>query len=518
MASYDYIVVGSGIAGLYASLLARERGSLLVLTKGAITECNTRHAQGGIAAAVGENDSPELHLKDTLVAGAGLCDVDAATVLVQEGPARVADLIRLGVPFDTLYGSIALAKEAAHSNARILHAGGDATGEYIETTLSRCLIASRSPIREHCLVTKILMDDGKVAGVRILDCQNGTVTEFFCRFLILATGGAGQLFKFTTNPVVATGDGVALAYDAGAEIADMEFFQFHPTALHLPGVPVFLISEAMRGEGALLRNNEGYRFMPDYTPQAELAPRDIVTRSIVTEMRKTGSDHVNLDITHLSPSHIVTRFPHIYRYCLEQGLDITRQPIPVSPAAHYMMGGVKTNTWGETSICGLFAVGEVACTGVHGANRLASNSLLETIVFARRAIERTEEKAARDDASTRTGLAVSHYQLKERSLPNVLPPLNLENVQNLMWDKVGIVRNGSQLEEAANVLAGWQNSVTEPVDRASYEIRHMLIVGRLMAEAALLREESRGAHYRTDYPGSDLSWLRRIIFSKYLKE
>ncbi len=518
MVNYDYIVVGSGIAGLYASLLARERGSLLVLTKGTITECNTRHAQGGIAVAIGKDDSPELHLQDTLAAGAGLCDTEAATVLVREGPARVTDLIRLGVPFDTLYGSIALATEAAHSHARIVHAGGDATGEYIETTLSRRLIETHSLIREHCLVTRILVDDGQVAGVRILDCRSGEVTEFGCRFLILATGGAGQLFKFTTNPEVATGDGVALAYNAGAEIADMEFFQFHPTALCLPGVPVFLISEAMRGEGALLRNNKGYRFMPDYAAQAELAPRDIVTRSIVTEMKKTQSDCVFLDITHLSPNHITTRFPHIYRYCMEHGLDITRQPIPVSPAAHYMMGGVRTNTWGETSIRGLFAAGEVACTGVHGANRLASNSLLETIVFARRAIERTESNLMNNNITSGSGLAISYYKMVNRSITSAVPPRNLGNLQSLMWEKVGIVRSGPQVEEAANTLAIWQDTAPEPTDRCSYELNHLLTVGRLMAEAALLREESRGAHYRTDFPDIAASWLRRIVFMKYLKE
>ena len=293
------------------------------------------------------------------------------------------------VPFDTLDGEIALTMEAAHSVPRVLHAGGDATGEYIEVTLSQQVRSAGIQVLENFLATEILVEKGKVTGIRALDCRTGTYEEFQCQFLILATGGAGQLFKYNTNPAVATGDGVALAFNAGAEIADMEFFQFHPTALRMPGVPPFLISEAVRGEGGVLRNAAGYRFMPDYHEKADLAPRDVVARSILSEMKKTRSDRVYLDVTHLPPHTITTRFPHIYRFCLDHGLDITKNQIPVAPAAHYMIGGVRTNSWGETNIVGLFATGEVACTGVHGANRLASNSLLEAIVFSRRIMERT---------------------------------------------------------------------------------------------------------------------------------
>ncbi|MFQ5988095.1 MAG: L-aspartate oxidase, partial [Dehalococcoidia bacterium] len=381
MSHYDYIIVGSGIAGLYTSLLAREQGSVLILTKGGIDECNTKYAQGGIAAAIGHGDSAELHYRDTIAAGAGLCDPEAVRILVEEAPDRITDLINFGVPFDTMDGEVALAREAAHSVPRILHAGGDATGEHIEVTLSRMARLAKIAILEYFLATEIIVDNGVVRGVRALDCRTGSVEEFHCRALILATGGGGRLFKLTTNPDVATGDGIALAYNAGAEITDMEFLQFHPTALRLPGVIPFLISEAVRGEGGILRNVEGRQFMFDYSPDGDLASRDIVARSILSETNKMGSDRVFLDVTHLPPHRVSARFPHIYRFCLDHGLDITKTLVPVAPAAHYMMGGVKTNAWGETNIAGLFAAGETACAGVHGANRLASNSLLEVVVF-----------------------------------------------------------------------------------------------------------------------------------------
>jgi len=312
---YDYIIVGSGIAGLYTALLAKEQGSVLVITKGSIDDCNTKHAQGGIAAAIGRSDSPELHFQDTIAAGDGLCDEEAVRILVNEAPTRIADLVNLGVPFDTVNGEIALTMEAAHSVSRILHAGGDATGEHIEVTLSNQVRASKIQVLEDCLATEILVDKGTVKGLKALDCRTGSIEELECRFLILATGGAGQLFKFNTNSDIATGDGIALALKAGAEITDMEFFQFHPTALRLPGVTPFLISEAVRGEGGILRNVDGYHFVLDYTPQGDLAPRDVVTRSILYEMKKTGSDRAFIDVTHLPPTIITTRFPQIYRFC-----------------------------------------------------------------------------------------------------------------------------------------------------------------------------------------------------------
>ena len=512
MASYDYVIVGSGIAGLYTALLAQERGSVLILTKGSIDDCNTRYAQGGIAAAIGKDDSPEIHLQDTADAGAGLSDPTAARLLVEEAADRIADLINLGVPFDTINGEIALTKEAAHRVSRVLHAGGDATGEHIEVTLSRKVRSSNINVLEHCLATEILVNGGEVSGVKAIDCHTNSVEEFGCASLILATGGAGRLFKYTTNSEVATGDGVALAFKAGAEITDMEFFQFHPTAIRLPGVHPFLISEAVRGEGGILRNVEGYRFMPDYTPEAELAPRDVVTRGMVYEMKKTRSDRVFLDVTHLSARLVTARFPHIYRFCLEHGLDITKGLIPVAPAAHYMMGGVRTNTWGETSVPGLFAVGEVACTGVHGANRLASNSLLEVLVFGKRALERNASVVnswPRDG-----GVGGKCCPLPLRDIEPVSPPTGLAALQKLMWEKVGIIRSGETIEEAAGTLAGWEKSLEDASDLNSRQLGDVVLAARLMAEAALIRKESRGAHFRTDYPEPSPDWLKHVVFRR----
>jgi len=513
MNRYDYIMVGSGIAGLYTALLAIEHGSVLILTKGSIDDCNTRYAQGGIAAAMGKDDSPELHFRDTIAAGDGLCDPEAVRILVDEAADCIADLIKFGVPFDTLNGEITLTREAAHSVPRIMHAGGDATGEHIEVTLSRRVRSSAINVLEDCLASEILVHNGKVSGVRYLDCRTGSVEECGCRFLILATGGVGRLFKYTTNSDVVTGDGIALAFEAGAEISDIEFFQFHPSVLRLPGVAPFLISEAVRGEGGILRNVEGRRFMPDYVAEAELAPRDIVARSVVYEMKKTHSDRVFLDVTDLPPRLLTTRFPHIYRFCRDHGLDITKGLIPVAPAGHYLMGGVKVNSWGETNVGGLFAVGETACTGVHGANRLASNSLLESVVFSKRLVRRTGSVVA--SSENRQPSASSNLcSLPQREPSSSVPPLNLPNLQSLMWDRVGIVRSGEELEQAASVLAAWQSCLPQPSDRPSYELYNLILSARLMTEAALLREESRGAHFRTDFPRALPEWQRHIVFRK----
>ena len=513
MNHYDYIIIGSGIGGLYTALLAREHGSVLVITKGSIDDCNTRYAQGGIAAAIGKGDSPELHSRDTLNAGDGLSDKETVRILATEAPARIAELVNYRVPFDTVDGEIALTMEAAHSVPRVLHAGGDATGEHIEVSLSQQVRSSRIKVLEDFLATEILVANGRIAGIRALDCRTGTAEEFACRFLILATGGAGQLFKYNTNSDVATGDGIVLAYNAGAEIMDMEFFQFHPTALRLPGVLPFLISEAVRGEGGVLRNIEGRCFMTDYSPQGDMAPRDIVARGILDEIKKTGADKVYLDVTHLPPHTITTRFPHIYRFCLDHGLDITRDQVPVAPAAHYMIGGIRTNNWGETNIRGLFASGETACTGVHGANRLASNSLLEAIVFSRRIIECTLKNNKLRKPARSKG-KVSYASFSHRQVSENVPSPSLTVLQQLHWDKAGIIREREGLNQAADVLASWQQMMLRPTDQPSHELFNLVLTGRLLVEAALIREESRGAHFRSDFPRSSSKWRRHIVWKK----
>jgi L-aspartate oxidase len=505
---FDYIIVGSGIAGLYAALLARQHGSVCVLTKGGIDECTTRYAQGGIAAAVGRDDDAELHLQDTVAAGAGLVDVEAARILVEAAADRIHDLVDFGVPFDSTDGEVALGREAAHSRNRILHAGGDSTGAHIELSLSGLARMSRITIKEYVQVEDLVIEDGRATALLALDTRTNTTERFDAGAIVLATGGCGQLFRVSTNPDVTTGDGIALAYRAGAEVQDMEFIQFHPTALRIPGVPIFLISEAVRGEGGVLRNAAGERFMPSYSEQAELAPRDVVARSIVSEMARTGTECVYLDVTHLAASRITARFPQIYRYCLDHGVDMTTEPIPVSPAAHYLMGGVRTNTWGETTIPGLYASGEVACTGVHGANRLASNSLLETVVFAKRVVERTLEGTGEAAAPTPGARSLPPFENEAAGVPD------RASLQSMMWDKVGIVRDGDGLREATRQLSGWRAGLPAPHDRASHELANLLLAGRLMSEAALIREESRGAHYRTDFPEPREEWRRHITFRR----
>jgi len=485
---------------------------VLLVTKGSIEDCNTKFAQGGIAAAIGSNDSSEFHFRDTIAAGDGLCDEEAVHILVDEASDRITDLVNLGVPFDTLDGEIDLTLEAAHSMPRILHAGGDATGEHIEVTLSERVRSTKIKVLENHLATDILKDGAGVRGLKVLDCENGETEEFGCRFLILATGGSGQLFSFTTNPEVATGDGIALAFKAGAEVMDMEFCQFHPTALYIPGIRPFLISEAVRGEGGILRNIEGCRFMPEYTPEAELAPRDVVARSILYEMEKTGQDKVFLDITHLPSKITKARFPQIYRFCLESGIDITRQWIPVAPAAHYMIGGVRVNSWGETNIPGLFAAGEVACTGAHGANRLASNSLLEVLVFGKRIIEKTGSTDNPTPMITSKSACVHHLYIPRKPAQDIPAP-SLSQLQKLLWDRAGIIRSREGLTEAAITLAAWQESLPPLRDRQTYELANLVLSGSLMVEAALFREESRGAHFRSDFPCSLAEWRKHIVLT-----
>ncbi len=551
-ARHDYIIIGSGIAGLNTALLAAEHGSVLVVTKGRIDDCNSRYAQGGIAAAIGPGDSATLHERDTLYAGAGLCDPEAVGVLTGQGPDSIAGLIRWGVPFDTIHGQIALGREGAHSMPRILHAGGDATGMHIEDTLAdRVRASERITVLEYTHAVRICVEDGTVTGVELMgsmvrqahhereDGDDGIPTAQAPRndnvegaprddsgrggtrrvipggVVVVSTGGAGRLYRYTTNPEVATGDGVALAYLAGAEVMDMEFYQFHPTALWLEGAPTFLLSEAMRGEGAVLRNADGEPFMASHHPMADLAPRDVVSRAIAAEMERADGRPAMLDISHLPAATVSSRFPTIYAECRRYGLDITQEPIPVAPAAHYMMGGVRIDTWGRTNIAGLYACGEATCAAVHGANRLASNSLLDTLVFSRRLVEATLGNAPEyegtddDDANLRIGLT-------ERAMVcATVPERGKENLQDLMWRNVGIARNGTRLLLTARILNLWQRQFyaggPQPETTEEFELRNMLVVARLIVEAALQRRESRGAHYREDFAETSEEWRRHIV-------
>lgn len=508
---YEFIVVGSGIAGLYTALIAQKHGRVLVLTKSTLEDCNTLWAQGGIAAAIGDRDSAHLHYQDTLGAGAGLCDPDTVRILCEEGPERVVDLISLGVRFDTEQGQFALGREGAHSAPRVLHSGGDSTGASIETSLSaRVLHSPNIDVYEYRQVTSIRVDDGRAVGLNCIDGRSGDRRQYRGRRIILASGGAGQLYSKTTNPAVATGDGVAIAFRAGAEVVDCEFFQFHPTAFARPGAPSFLISEAVRGEGGYLVNQRGDRFAQKHDERAELAPRDVVARAICQEMSDSNADSVYLTLDHLPRERVLKRFPSIARFCRSQGIDIASDPIPVAPAAHYFMGGVRTNAWGETSLAGLYACGEVACTGVHGANRLASNSLLETLVFPHRLVERSISNLAWED----------HYDGPEFSISNILPPAvnddpppTMAEVQRLMWESVGLIREREGLESATSKLYSWIGALsTEPANRAEAEVANVVLVSWLVSTAALARQESRGAHFRPDFPRPSDSWRRRLVY------
>jgi L-aspartate oxidase len=504
--------LGSGIAGLRAALRLAEHGSVLLVTKRAIGTSNTAQAQGGITAAIGEDDSPALHASDTEHAGAGLCDEAAVAVLVNEAPKDVSELLAWGARFDRdASGRPSLAREAAHTVRRVLHAS-DATGrEIVRTLTERCSsVSSLTSLPDH-LATDLLLEDGCCVGVRVL-APDGTAGEIRARATLLATGGAGQVYRETTNPEVATGDGIAMAYRAGGRVADMEFVQFHPTALAVPGAPRILMSEALRGEGARLVNAAGEPFMTRYDPAGDLAPRDIVARGIVREQERTGAA-VALSLAHLAPDVVRARFPTLTRACAGVGLDLACDPIPVGPAAHYLMGGVETDLWGRTSIPGLFAAGEVACTGVHGANRLASNSLLEGLVFGARAAEamrdpdraaasadfRASDRLTRDEPSR-----VPHHQD---------PVLETGEVRDLMWRAAGLFREAGPLAAAVDRLdaafAAFQQAAGQGEVRTPEAWRHgnLVTAGRLIARAALRRRESRGGHYRTDFPSrDDLHW------------
>lgn len=504
----DVIVIGSGIAGLYTAIeLSRDR-KVLLITKKSLLESNTRYAQGGIAAVTAEDDSPLYHRQDTLLAGAGLCSSSAVDVLVHEGPQGVQELIRMGTAFDEENGTLALTKEGAHSHRRILHANGDATGHEIVRALSKQLDLHRqAEVWDDHFVIDLVTRDGECLGA-LVQMPDGSRVFVRGQATVLCSGGAGQLYRYTTNPEVATADGVAMAFRAGAEIRDMEFIQFHPTALSYPGAPRFLISEAVRGEGAILRNIKGERFMHNYHELQELAPRDIVARAIVSEMEETRSTYVYLDITHENPEMIKHRFPTIYETCMRYGLDLTTDWIPVSPAAHYMMGGVKTDLYGESSISRLFACGEVSSTGVHGANRLASNSLSEAVVYGRRIALRIRELP-----ESRTEAAPYAFSLGRGETPSQPIVERRLKLQKVMVRYAGLRRSRELLLRAADELSRqlplFQTALTK---REDYEFANLLTSALLVIYGALYREESRGAHYREDFPQrDDEGWRKHIV-------
>ncbi len=477
----DFLVVGAGVAGLRAAVTLAESGSVLVLAKDRLEESNSQWAQGGIAVVLSDDDEIELHEADTIAAGDGLCNRDAVRTLVEDGPAEVQLLMHWGTHFDREGSRLMFAREGAHSRSRVLHAHGDSTGR--EMTRALYVKASSIPnlrFESFAAVTDLLTASGEVAGALAFDGKTGKLVEIRARAVLLATGGLGRVFRETTNPDVATGDGVAMAYRAGAVVSDIEFVQFHPTALHLEGAPRFLLSEALRGAGAYLRNKAGERFVN------ELSARDVVSRAIFAEMERTGEPHVYLDLTHLAD--VPRRFPRIYETCSGYGIDLVKGPAPVHPAAHYAMGGVETDLQGRTSLPRLFAAGEVACTGVHGANRLASNSLLEGLVFGARAARAMRELAGAGRADRVEELDLRFPRIAEAPL------------RDIAWKYAGVERHGEGLAEAVRRLSGVEMGAAAAPVRLDFEVRNMHAVASLIARCALAREESRGGHYRLDFP------------------
>ncbi len=504
---YDVIVVGSGMAGLFAAIKAARFARVCLLAKDALSNTNTWLAQGGIAAALGDDDTPESHLEDTVQAGAGLCNREAVKVMVEEGPHRIKELLELGVPFDRVEGQLAMTREGAHNRNRIVHAGGDATGQVLHETLQNHLLNNRAiAVREYTFVTDLLTCEGQVTGLKTLRGET-----YRAGAVILATGGLGRVFFCTTNPEVATGDGVAMAFRAGAEVVDMEFIQFHPTVFQSPKGEMILISEAVRGEGAVLRNSRGKRFMDKYHEMAELGPRDIVARAIVDQMKKQGSRCVYLDVTLRDPVFLKSRFPTIYGMASKYGLDLAKDWLPVSPAAHYAMGGVHTGLDGETNLAGLYACGEVACSGVHGANRLASNSLLEGLVFAGRVVERIE-KTGKKLPGTLQQKYKSNYSPKKLSLKFARGKKLQDELRRLMFSKAGILRHEKGLLAVQRFLKqhAWLVDAV-PEDRAAWELKNLFVVANLIVNSAFMRTESRGSHYRVDYPQPDEAWRLRHL-------
>ncbi|HVH44566.1 MAG TPA: L-aspartate oxidase [Labilithrix sp.] len=532
----DFLVIGSGIAGLSFALEAAERGEVIVVTKRGREESNTKYAQGGIAAVLDEADSFEAHVNDTIVAGAGLNHPRAVELTVRDAPARIAMLRNAGAKFDLAPGGVHadesspslnatqdldLHLEGGHSARRIVHAG-DMTGKEVERALVDAVNAKANirVLEEHMAIDLITLakygGPEVCAGAYVLDVEQGKVVTILARATVLATGGAGKVYLYTTNPDVATGDGIAMAFRAGAEVANMEFYQFHPTCLFHPKAKDFLISEALRGEGAILRRLDGTPFMKEFDGRAELAPRDIVARAIDHEMKRSGAEHVLLDITHKEPTFIKEHFPGIYAQCMRYGIDITREPIPVVPAAHYLCGGITTDLEGRTTIPGLWAIGECAHTGLHGANRLASNSLLEGMVFAHRAAG-----ALSSVESSKPWPEVPEWDVGE-AVPSdeaVVITQNWDELRRLMWNYVGIVRSDKRLRRAARRIALLQEEIAEYywkyfVTRDLLELRNIATVAQLIVECAAARRESRGLHFTIDHRDTDPRMARDMVVKR----
>jgi len=510
----ETLIIGAGIGGLRAALQAAQQTRVTLLCKGSLDESNTWQAQGGIAAVFGPGDSLEAHIKDTMLAGGGLSDEKVVDLVIRSGPALVEELVRWGAAFDRHEGRLALAREGGHSASRIVHAHGDATGQAIVTSLIKRL-KEQGAIRlmENTFVVDLLTHEERCVGVLVARPEK-ELTIIWAKRVILSSGGIGQMYRETTNPPGATGDGYALAYRAGARLADMEMIQFHPTTLYVAGASRTLISEAVRGEGATLLDRSGHRFMPDYHRDAELAPRDIVSRAILQHMAKTGRANVFLDVGHMGPEKFRSRFPHICAMC--ESFDITpgKDLIPVRPSAHYMIGGVMVDINGRTSLENLYACGEVAASALHGANRLGSNSLLEGLVFGKLAGEHAAQAARQQTrrlAPLPLGNSITPSHKTRLDVPDVR-----NSLRSLMWRNVGMTREADRLAEAIEIIEFWSRYVMDKVfdEPQGWECQNMLTVGRTMAAAALARQESRGVHFRSDFPQSDeKNWGKHITFT-----
>ena len=533
----DFLVIGSGIAGLSYALKAAKFGKVTLITKKQIRKTNTALAQGGVAAVFSQTDSFDLHIQDTLAAGDGLCNKEVVAMVVKDGPDRIRELVKFGAAFNKAGEGeydFSLGREGGHSAKRIVYAH-DLTGREIEETLVRNveadknitiledyiavnLITFSSSIRSGLLVTR---HENICCGAYVLNNQTGKIETFHAAVTLLATGGAGKVYLYTSNPDIATGDGIAMAYRAGASVANLEFVQFHPTCLFHPEAKNFLISEAVRGEGAVLVDAKGRRFMDKYSPDKELACRDVVARAIDSELKKTGADSVFLDITHKDPEFVKTRFPNIYSKCLEYGIDMTKQPIPVVPAAHYMCGGVATDLNGKTDIQRLYAVGETACTGLHGANRLASNSLLEALVYSHRAyLAAVDEFKAIGDNQITADLDLWDEASTTDSDEAIVVSHNWDEIRRLMWNYVGIVRSDKRLQRALRRIVNINEEINEyywdfKVTSDLIELRNLATVAELIIRSALMRKESRGLHYNIGYPEKDdARYLKHTILKK----